>query len=307
MVNKFSPALSDVVPLINWTYFFRAWRVPGRYEGIDTVCHCPACRAAWLQGFAEADRPRAEEALALFRDAQEMLRRFRDTPNVRIRAVTRLFAARSTGEDIIILEEDGRETPLPMLRQQRPSADGCCYSLADFVRPEGDRIGLFACTVQGADVLAHAFDREGDPYRALLAQTIADRLVEATSEWLHYQVRTRLWGYHPHEPFDPDALRRINLLATGGLTPDLTFLLDLPVALGLERAGIRNRREGTVISEGRFDSESLNFHERIRQGYLALAAEEPQRIAIIDAQQPADDILLQCLSATEEALRGRAE
>ena len=208
MVNKFSPALSEVVPLINWTYFFRAWRVPGRYEGIDQVCHCPACRAAWLQGFAEADRPRAEEALALFRDAQEMLRRFLDTPDVRIRAMARLFAARSTGEDIIILGEDGRETPLPMLRQQRPSADGCCYSLADFVRPEGDRIGLFACTVQGADVLAHGFDREGDPYRALLAQTIADRLAEATSEWLHYQVRTRLWGYHPHEPFDPEALRR---------------------------------------------------------------------------------------------------
>lgn len=106
---------------------------------------------------------------------------------------------------------------------------------------------------------------------------------------------------------DPDALRRINLLATGGLTPDLTFLIDLPVPLGLERAGIRNRREGTVISEGRFDSESLNFHERIRQGYLALAEEEPQRIAIIDGQQPVDDILLQCLSTTEEAIRGLAD
>ena len=106
---------------------------------------------------------------------------------------------------------------------------------------------------------------------------------------------------------DPDALRRINLLATGGLTPDLTFLLDVPVAVGLERAGIRNRREGTVISEGRFDSESLNFHERIRQGYLALAAEEPRRIAIIDARQPVDDILLQCLSTAEAAMSGLAE
>ncbi len=106
---------------------------------------------------------------------------------------------------------------------------------------------------------------------------------------------------------DPDALRRINLLATGGLSPDLTFLLDLPVPLGLERAGIRNRREGTVISEGRFDSESLNFHERIRQGYLDLAGEEPRRIAIVDARQSPDDILLQCLSATEDALRGLGE
>ena len=81
MVNRQivnSPTLPEVAPLINWTYFFRAWRVPGRYEGIDRACQCPACRAAWLQGFAEADRPRAEEALALLRDAHEMLRRFRD-------------------------------------------------------------------------------------------------------------------------------------------------------------------------------------------------------------------------------------
>ena len=251
MVNKFSPALSDVVPLINWTYFFRAWRVPGRYEGIDQVCHCPACRAAWLQGFAEADRPRAEEALALFRDAQEILRRFRDTPDVRIRAVTRLFAARSTGEDIIILGEDGRETPLPMLRQQRPSADGCCYSLADFVRPEGDRIGLFACTAQGADALAHAFDRKGDPYRALLAQTIADRLAEATSEWLHYQVRTRLWGYHPHEPFDPDALRRgqypgIRPAVGYPALPDQSLIFDLDRLLHLGDIGIALTGNGAM-------------------------------------------------------------
>ena len=66
---------------------------------------------------------------------------------------------------------------------------------------------------------------------------------------------------------DPDRLRRANDLATGGLQPDLTLLCDLPVSVGLERAGLRNRREGTVLSEGRFDSESLNFHERVRQGH----------------------------------------
>ena len=81
---------------------------------------------------------------------------------------------------------------------------------------------------------------------------------------------------------DPDRLRRANDLATGGLQPDLTLLCDLPVSAGLERAGLRNRREGTVLSEGRFDGESLNFHERVRQGYLTIAAEEPDRIAIIE-------------------------
>lgn len=104
---------------------------------------------------------------------------------------------------------------------------------------------------------------------------------------------------------DPEHLRRINDMATGGLLPDLTLLLDLPVHCGLERAGQRNREEGTVLSEGRFDAESLEFHERVRQGYRALAADEPDRIAIIDAAQPPEDVMLQCLSAVEAALRRR--
>lgn len=101
---------------------------------------------------------------------------------------------------------------------------------------------------------------------------------------------------------DPEKLRRINEMATGGLAPDLTLLMDLPVAVGLERAGLRNQRQGTVLSEGRFDAESVDFHERVRQGYLALAEEEPQRIARINAEQRPEDMLLQCLSAVEDYL-----
>ena len=101
---------------------------------------------------------------------------------------------------------------------------------------------------------------------------------------------------------DPEKLRRINEMATGGLVPDLTLLMDLPVGLGLERAGLRNQRQGTVLSEGRFDAESMDFHERVRQGYLALAGEEPQRIACINAEQRPEDVLLQALSAVEDYL-----
>ena len=104
---------------------------------------------------------------------------------------------------------------------------------------------------------------------------------------------------------DPEHLRRINDMATGGLMPDLTLLLDLPVHCGRERAGLRNREEGTVLSEGRFDAESLEFHERVRQGYRSLAAEEPERFAIIDAAQPPEDVVLQCISAVEASLRQR--
>ena len=120
---------------------------------------------------------------------------------------------------------------------------------------------------------------------------LCDRYTEST---LAYQ------GYG--RGLDPEKLRRINEMATGGLAPDLTLLMDLPVAVGLERAGLRNQRQGTVLSEGRFDAESVDFHERVRQGYLALAEEEPQRIARINAEQRPEDMLLQCLSAVEDYL-----
>lgn len=97
-----------------------------------------------------------------------------------------------------------------------------------------------------------------------------------------------------------DSLKMVNCLATGGLEPDLTFLLDLPVQIGLERAGRRNREEGTVISEGRFDSESVRFHEKVREGYLALARENPQRMVVIDATQDRNMVFESCIKNFEK-------
>lgn len=102
--------------------------------------------------------------------------------------------------------------------------------------------------------------------------------------------------------FDVDTLRHVNLFATSGLEPDLTILLDVPVAVGLARAAQRNRREGTMVSEGRFDNESVDFHSRIRRGYLDLREENPGRYALVDAQAPQDEVLLQCLGAVERIM-----
>lgn len=93
---------------------------------------------------------------------------------------------------------------------------------------------------------------------------------------------------------DLDKLRLINQLACDPILPDITILLDLDAAAGLGRAGQRNRVEGTVFSEGRFDSESMNFHQRVRNGYLELARAEPDRIKVIDASMPADAIFAVC-------------
>jgi dTMP kinase len=79
-------------------------------------------------------------------------------------------------------------------------------------------------------------------------------------------------------------LREANEVATGGLTPDLTVVLDLPVSVGLARR--RTDRE----QQNRLDRETERFHRRVRQGFLTLAAEEPGRMKIINANRPAQEV-----------------
>lgn len=120
---------------------------------------------------------------------------------------------------------------------------------------------------------------------------LCDRYVDST---IAYQ------GYG--RGMDVDDLREINRIASGRLMPVRTILLDLPAQEGLARAGERNRLEGTVISEGRFDAESLDFHERVRNGYLRLADSEPERIVVIDAARAPEDVYTDCRRALEGVL-----
>ena len=82
---------------------------------------------------------------------------------------------------------------------------------------------------------------------------------------------------------DLDALTLVNNLAIKGLWPDLTLLFDLDASVGLGRARKRNQEEDIEQSEGRFEAEELDFHQRIRQGYLDLAKKYSYRYRLIDA------------------------
>lgn len=99
---------------------------------------------------------------------------------------------------------------------------------------------------------------------------------------------------------DLDRLRWLNDWATRSLPPDLTLLFDLPEQTGLSRA--RRRNDSAPTDEGRFESEDLRFHRRVREGYLALAAAEPRRYAVIDAAGTEDEVFQRMI----EVLRVRA-
>ena len=117
---------------------------------------------------------------------------------------------------------------------------------------------------------------------------LCDRYVDST---IAYQ------GYG--RGMDVETLQSLNDYATGGLWPDRTLLLDLPVETGLERALARNGREGLSQSEGRFEVEALAFHRRIREGFLERAARWPERFCVLDATLAPEELLAASLKALE--------
>jgi dTMP kinase len=118
---------------------------------------------------------------------------------------------------------------------------------------------------------------------------LCDRYTDAT---LAYQGYGRL--------LDLERLQTLNLWATNGLEPDLTLLFDLDEQVGLDRAHARNA--GMEVDEGRLEQEDLRFHRRVREGYLALAAAEPERFAIINADATIEEVFQRTL----DTLRQRA-
>jgi dTMP kinase len=88
--------------------------------------------------------------------------------------------------------------------------------------------------------------------------------------------------------FDLKLLGELNRLASDAMAPDLTIVLDLPVETGLERT--RARAKGTGRGSDRFEGERAEFHKKVRAGFLAIAAAEPTRVVVIDADRPVAEV-----------------
>jgi 5-methyltetrahydrofolate--homocysteine methyltransferase len=171
-------------PYIDWTFFFSAWELPGRFPKV-------------------LDNPKyGGEAKKLYEDANALLDRIEREGLIVAKGVYGFWPAVADGDDLVLFEDGGlvREAArFPMLRQQQPAGDAPLRSLADFVAPREsglvDSLGAFAVTGGiGAAELAARFEREHDDYHAILSKAVADRLAEAGAEWLHAEAR-RAWGY----------------------------------------------------------------------------------------------------------------
>ncbi len=189
--------LADVAPYIDWTFFFHAWQLKGRYPKILD------------------DAEKGEEARKLFADAQAMLSRILDEKWLTAKAVVGLFPANAVGDDIEVYSDDSRSTvrtTLHNLRKQGRQPGGKYNEcLGDYVAPRdsgvADYIGGFACTAGiGIEDKLKEFEADHDDYHGIMLKALADRLAEALTEWLHQKVRKELWGYAADEAFTSDEL-----------------------------------------------------------------------------------------------------
>jgi 5-methyltetrahydrofolate--homocysteine methyltransferase len=190
--------LEELVERIDWTPFFHAWELRGRFPDLlDDPLAGPAATALWD-------------------DAQRLLERIVRERLLEARGVAGFLPAASDGDDVVLWQDESRTRQLGIihtLRQQLPRTDERPnLALADFVAPLGgppDYVGLFAVTAgHGLDALVRELEAAHDDYSALLARSLADRLAEAFAERLHERVRRELWGYAPDERLTNDDLIR---------------------------------------------------------------------------------------------------
>jgi 5-methyltetrahydrofolate--homocysteine methyltransferase len=187
-LRKVDVALEELVPFIDWQFFFAAWELKGRFPKIF-------------------DDPKIGAAAKdLYGHAQQLLKQIVDGKLIRARGVYGFWPANSDGDDILLwtASEAGRPKKIaarfPMLRQQEVIADNKPNrSLSDFVAPvdsgSTDYVGAFAVTAGiGVDALVKKYEAAHDDYSAIIVKAIADRLAEAFAEYLHARARQD-WGF----------------------------------------------------------------------------------------------------------------
>jgi 5-methyltetrahydrofolate--homocysteine methyltransferase len=190
--------LQELRDYIDWTPFFYAWELKGRYPKILD------------------DAEKGEEARKLFADAEKMLDQVINEGWLKARAVIGMFPANSVNDDDIEVYTDERRSEVRMilhnLRQQQekpPGKPNLC--LSDFVAPKAsgkaDYIGGFAVTAGiGIDEKVAEFEADHDDYHAIMLKALADRLAEAFAERMHERVRREFWGYASDESLTNEEL-----------------------------------------------------------------------------------------------------
>ncbi len=188
--------ISELREYIDWTPFFKAWELPGRYPNVLNSTHTKI------------------EANKLFNDANAILDKIITESLLEARAVFQLFSAQSIGDDVLLYADDryaSKIATLHFLRSQKEKTGRLNISLADFIAPPktdvNDYIGLFAVTAGiNAEQTIHNIFEKHDEYSQIMFKLLSDRLAEAFAERLHQLIRQKYWGYAENEQYSNDEL-----------------------------------------------------------------------------------------------------
>jgi dTMP kinase len=187
-------------------------------------------------------------------------------------------ALRDTGVAVVVTREPGATTVGRRIRDLLLHDDEALSPRAEALLFAADRAHHVATVIQPA------LDR-GEV-------VLTDRYIDSS---MAYQGAGRELTF--------DEIRRVSGWATSGLTPDLTVLLDIPAAKGLERARGRNSRPAAAGSDAdKLERESLEFHVRVSMAYRGLAEAAPGRYLVLDAMRPASELAPEILAAVEGLL-----
>jgi 5-methyltetrahydrofolate--homocysteine methyltransferase len=189
--------LTDLRSYIDWTYFFFAWKLTGKYPAIF------------------GDPVKGEEARKLFDDAQFYLEKIQKENLFTLKAVFGLFPSVSEGDDVKVFTDKSKEkiqAVFTFLRNQELKEKGIPnLSLSDYIAPAEtgltDWIGAFVVT---ADIDNEGFARyKEDDYATIMIRILSDRIAEAATEWLHEKIRKEYWGYAKNEDLSADDLLKL--------------------------------------------------------------------------------------------------
>ncbi len=188
-------SLKEIAEYIDWTFFFHAWQLKGKYPEI-------------------LEHPeKGEEAKKLFADAQAMLQKIIGEKWLQAKAVVGFWPANSVGDDIEVCNGDGQPQATFYHMRQQTAKESANLCLSDFIAPKDsgltDYIGGFAVTTgAGIDVKIAEFEADHDDYSSIMLKAIADRLAEAFAELMHLRTRKEFWGYASEENMELKELVR---------------------------------------------------------------------------------------------------
>ena len=177
--------LDELADYIDWSPFFHAWELKGKYPSILN------------------DEKYGKEANKIFSDGKNILNRIIKDNILEPKAVIGIYNAHAKDE-FVFTEKMKFNFPRQLVDKGKDNPN---FSLADFIGPKNDYIGLFALTTgHGLEYLVEEFEKQNDDYNVIMAKVIADRLVEAFAERMHERVRTEFWGYAENEAMQADDL-----------------------------------------------------------------------------------------------------